>query len=66
MTFQTMNFQFYTNLNFQFFPFINRTGLPKGWFQGGKVLMKAKLEVQLKPGVVFSQEFFGLTKNTDD
>ena len=59
--FQTMNFQFYTNLNFQFFP-------AKGTVSRGEMLMKAKLglEVQLKPGLVFSQEFLGLTKNTDD
>ena len=56
-----MNFQFHTNLNFQFFP-------AKGTVSWGEMLMKAKLglEVQLKPGLVFSQEFLGLTKNTDD
>ena len=55
-------------LKFPVFPFYQQNRTAKGMVSWREMLMKAKLglEVQLKPGLVFSQEFLGLTKNTDD
>ena len=60
-----MNFQLYSNLNFQLLPCINRTARGK---VSGEKMSKAKLglEGQLKLGLLFSLELLALAKNTDD